>query len=1713
METVLTHLTLADSLRKAATSGKQITFVKSGDSHHPVTYRDFYNDAVRWASLLLDMGLKEKEEMVIIINDNELFLKIFWACILAKIVVIPIAPGSQEIHKQKVLKILHQLEHPWIFADDSFYRDFDKYLEKCSPDTTVAFRRIETSDINRATTGKPPKLPPIFEEDIAYIQYSSGSTGDPKGVILTHGNLMSNTSAIAARLGISPADTALAWLPLTHDMGMICFHLTNVWSACDQVVMPTTLFIKRPLLWMDLATRFKATLLYSPNFGFQYLMKSIATDRVPEDWQLHNVRVIVNGAEPISEKITKEFLHLLHNCGLKVNAVFPGYGLAEASVAVTLPDLEHQLSFVYCKRKQLKPGDHVIICQPNEADSLSFANCGYPVDDCQIRITDEQDQVLPASMVGNIQVKGGNVTRGYYKQPEYTKPITSDGWLKTGDLGFLYNNSLIVTGRKKNIIIVNGQNYYPQDIEQLVEHALDIRPGNVVAIGIASPETSAQIAIFVLFKGNETMFAEHAGRVREILAQHLDIYPDYILPVRNIPKTTSGKVMHYRLKEELLLGAFNEQIAAMENLEQQKKMRENSTDIPGTLLQLLRQIGMSSQYSPDDNLFNAGMSSLKALSLINALSQHKYDISFSELYEAGSPTRLMELMKRQRNDSMKEPIGNTSYNNTYFPLSWGQKQIYIAHMLAPQSANLNISFSVDIQGQLDEACLTKAFYLLIDRHEVLRTAIVWSENEPLQYIYPAAQILPPLTMKDLSLEKNAEVQAKDQGLIIANKPFNLEQAPLCRLYLAKIAPERYKMVFSIHHIISDGWSIQLIGKELAEMYDTLKSGGAIQHIQKIQYRDFVFWQQQLHLSEKYNTNRAFWHKYLEGNTNDIGIPANIREHASSENKSTKGSVYKTYYPKERTSDLIKLADQHNASFFSTIISALGLLINKYNYGNTNDFLIGIDTAGRTHPQLEDQIGYFLHTLPVRIKLNAEESFAGLLEATHKNLLTVYDHQTCYIDDIRDVNQNAPRFSTYRILVIFQNFEQELGFNDIFHDLKTHTEIIENDTCLNDLLFEFSIEDGTLCLKVKYSITLYDELYISGLCEHFYNILHEACTHPAARMDQISMLSMQEQKKALHIFNHTNVNFEFSDIDLINCFERQAAAYPDAIALVYGDEQMSYRELNIRANCITHHLLNLMSITKSQLVGISTGRNELLVIGLLGILKAGAAYLPVDPEYPIERIRYMIDNSGLQILLTENTQAYYKESIVTLGLKDASQIKIAEPIAHKTQSSRDDLAYVIYTSGSTGYPKGVMISRQSVSNYVHAFAEYFKINRNDKVILQSSIAFDTLVEELFPILLKGGMLILAADGGRNIDALLKLIVQWQVSLISVTPLVLNELNKHAESLGSLRTIISGGDELQSSYIDNLLHKIPVYNTYGPTETTVCATYFLVTDSSNTHFIGKPVANTQVYILNEHLHPQPVNVPGEICITGQGVAIGYLNNLPLTEERFVDNPYGPGKLYRTGDIARWREDGNIEFFGRSDNQVKIRGYRIELAEIEQCLIRSGLATHLAINVFEHKGEKKIVAYYTAESDKASEWREYAHAHLPYYMVPYFFVHLQHLPLTPNGKIDRKSLPPPEKKTNRHRAPETNTEKIIIGICEDVLDHNPIGLEDNFFEIGGQSLKAIQVISRIFKELSVKLELRDLFANPILEQLTEKVEVLLWINMPVTPDLSSNTDEIII
>ncbi|MCW3101570.1 MAG: Nonribosomal peptide synthetase, partial [Bacteroidetes bacterium] len=734
-----------------------------------------------------------------------------------------------------------------------------------------------------------------------------------------------------------------------------------------------------------------------------------------------------------------------------------------------------------------------------------------------------------------------------------------------------------------------------------------------------------------------------------------------------------------------------------------------------------------------------------------------------------------------------------------------------------------------------------------------------------------------------------------------------------------------------------------------------------------------------------------------------------------------------------------------------------------------------------------------------------DSFTDLLNNMKQVTLGAYEHQVYPFDELLDelkLNRDMSRSALFDVMVVLQNTGKDSGEQPDQHGnlQPEHYAEVSNVVSQFDLSFVFKEAGNCIQVTIEYNTDIFGRERIERLLQHFISCLKQISIYPEAPLTRLNYLSSEETKILLEGFNDTHADYP-KDKVLVDLFEVQVMRTPDHPAVVFEEAELSYSELNARSNQLASYLRNTYQIKREDLVGISVPRGPWMVIAALGVLKSGGAYVPIDPDYPEERIDYMISDSGCKVMLD------------TLELEKFSKIADEYERGNLTKNNEPgDLAYVIYTSGSTGNPKGVMIEHHSLLDYALTFKYKFNLDENDRMIQQSSMSFDTHVEEMYPILLSGGALLIAENGGKDIGGLLELIHNKNATLLSTTPSVLNELNLPGNDFNKLRALISGGDRLDYSSVSNLAGKINVYNSYGPSEATVCCTFAEIKEAGTVLPIGSPMANTQIYILDEHRNLLPVGVAGEICIGGNGLARGYLNRPELTSEKFIVHPFKKGgRIYKTGDLGRWLPDGSIEFIGRKDDQVKIRGYRIELGEIEHVLQQQPHVESCVVMARNNSKEEKVLVAYVVSKEtlNTSDLRTRLENSLPAYMVPLYFVQIDSMPLSANGKINRKALPhqmePGMGNGREYIAARNETEKLLVEIWSELLgiEQKQISVRDNFFELGGHSLTAMKLHSILNKSKtnsimeirlqsmlpessSFNIKLKDIFNNPTIEQL---------------------------
>jgi len=1017
-------------------------------------------------------------------------------------------------------------------------------------------------------------------------------------------------------------------------------------------------------------------------------------------------------------------------------------------------------------------------------------------------------------------------------------------------------------------------------------------------------------------------------------------------------------------------------------------------------------------------------------------------------------------------------------------LSFAQERLWFVSQLETDNPFYNIPVAVRITGPLNVSALEKSINEIIRRHEVLRTTCSTIDGQPIQIIIPAASLA--LSMVDLrGLPKpDREDRAMKLATQEARRPFDLANGPVLRASLMWLSEEDYLLLLTTHHFVADGWSMDVLYRELSTHYETFSTGrpSPLPEL-PIQCADFAYWQRQRLQGEVLETQRRYWKKQLSGAPAVTELPIDRQRPAV---QTYRGSMQSFELP-ETLSEVIKaLSRREGVTLFMTLVAAFQTLLHRYT--GQDDIVVGTAVSNRNRIETEALIGPFSNNLALRTDFSGSPTFRQLLARVREVAVGAYTHQDLPWEKLIEELQPERDLSRNQVFqMFFVLHEHSVKQNLKLPGLSVRNFRIELGTARFDLSLGVTNEKNNLSGCVEYNTDLFDRSTITRLLGHFQVLLEGVGFDPDQPISRLPLLTEAERHQVLVAWNDTQGDYP-NACCLHQLFEAQVTRTPEAIATIFGDQLLTYRELNARANQLANHLRTL-GVGPDVLVGLCVERSLEMVVGLLGILKAGGAFVPLDPAYPMERLTVILEDSRSPVLLTQDRLA---ESFAENGPHIIPLDTDWEIIARESRenlssgATPENLAYVTYTSGSTGKPKGVMIENRSVVNVLTSFIKTYGLSAADRLLQQTSISFDVSVNEIFPILCVGGVVVLPnKDEVLDLGRLTRLIAEHRVTIIGAAPSLLAALNGENHDLSTLRLILSGGEALSYNDVDRLLKSTMVTNGYGPTETTICALSYDLDPQGlgkeATIPIGKPLMNYKVYILDKHLECMPVGSPGELCISGVGLARGYLNAPELTAESFVPNPFTPGeRLYRTGDLAKWLSDGNIEFLGRIDDQVKIRGIRIEPAEIEVSLDEHEAVRKTVVMAREdQRGDKGLVAYVVLDREPAptiNELRGFLKQKLPGYMAPSAFVFLEALPLTPSGKVDRQALPAPDYDRARlgdtFVAPRTSLETIIAEIWQDVLGVDRVGRYDNFFDLGGHSLLSMQVIARLEKKLGLRV-----------------------------------------
>jgi amino acid adenylation domain-containing protein len=1146
---------------------------------------------------------------------------------------------------------------------------------------------------------------------------------------------------------------------------------------------------------------------------------------------------------------------------------------------------------------------------------------------------------------------------------------------------------------------------------------------------------------------------------------------------------------------------------------------EPRNELEQALAEIWRELLRLERVGVNDNFFDLGGHSLLAIQLISRVREtHRVELSVRSFFETPTLGGIAQLVEQAKNrgperppfkksptaglKETEKPDGTPENEALVFPASFAQQRMWFLDQLEPGNAAYNMVQAARLSGRLHESALERSLNSIVRRHEILRTYFVEIEGAPAQVIgAPAYQPLNVIRLSGIS-DDDRESEARRLIEEEANRPFDLAQGPLFRATLIRIGAEEHILALTMHHIISDGWSIAVLYRELSALYEAFCRGSAPALPElPIQYADFAVWQRQWLQGEVLGKQLSYWKRHLS----DVPVLELATDRPRPAAQTFRGAKQFSTLPKGVCDELKALSRREGATLFMTLLAAFQTLLHRYT--GQEDIVVGAAIAGRIRPEVEELVGLFINTLALRGDASGNPTFREFLARTRQTALDAYEHQELPFEKlVEELNprRDLSRSPLFQVMFGFQNLPQ---VPLTFTGLRISPIEVERETAKFDLTLWVHEDARALTATLGYNTDLFEHETIKRMLGHFQTLLEGIVAHPERRISELPLLTEAERRRLLIEWNDTARDYP-KDKCVHELFEAQAERTPEGLAVVCDQQQLTYGELNRRANRVAHYLRKSGVQTEAR-VGIYLERSPEMIVALLAILKAGAAYVPLDTDYPEERIAFMLADSQARWLLTQNhfVGRLPKWNGEVVGLDPDGERFSMEPEHNPAAgATAENLAYVIYTSGSTGTPKGVAVPHRAITRLV-VNSDYASLTPDDVVAQASNSSFDAATFEIWGALLNGARLaVVRKDAALSPRDLAAEIGRHRISAVFLTTALFNlAAREFPAAFKSLRHLLFGGETVDPKCVAEILRHGPperLLHVYGPTETTTFASWYRVNsvaDEAATVPIGRPIANTEIYLLDRYLNPVPIGVVGEIYIGGDGLAQGYLNHPGLTAEKFIRHPFSDdpqARLYKSGDLGRYLADGNIEFLGRVDDQIKIRGFRVEPGEIENVLGQNAAVRQALVMVREDSPAGKYLVAYVVPSREpaptAPELRNFLKQSLPAYMIPAVFVVLERFPLTPNGKVDRQALPlpsemPPDSQAGY--APPTGViEQELARIWEELLPVRPIGAEDSFFDLGGHSLLAVQMVRRIEQECGERIPLTTVLAGPTIKHLAE-------------------------
>jgi amino acid adenylation domain-containing protein/thioester reductase-like protein len=1568
-------------------------------------------------------------------------------------------------------------------------------LDDCKPAVVLTQRRLAgdlpfdadrivilDEEPARAAAGLEENLDSgVRPENLAYIIYTSGSTGTPKGCMIEHKSVVNAFDGWDAAYGLGGLRSTIQMANFAFD---VCTGdlVRTLGFGAKLVLCPTEMLLDPERLVTLVREEEVQYAEFVPAVMRPVLRYLEATGQT-----LAPVKLVVCGSDVW---YGGEFRRLRRAIGPQARLI-NSYGLTEATIDNTYYEGDDEL-----------------------ADDGPIP-IGRPYVNQRTVVLDAAGRVQPIGVPGELHVGGAGLARGYLNRPDLTAERfipdprrTGERLYKSGDLArVLPNGQLELLGRTDTQVKVRGFRIELGEIEAtLISHPA-VKEA-VVVVAIDGGRGVKRLVAYIVPAADVP--APSATDLRAFLGGKLPEYmvPGLFVPLAAVPISANGKVDRNALPAPDL----SRPDVAHEYVAPRSDTEAKLSDLWADVLHVER-VGVR------DSFFELGGHSLVATQLLSRVrAEFGVELPLRKLFEApvlADFAAAVAAAEHARQGPALAP-DRTRKPHAEVPMSFGQQRLWFLDRLEPGNPAYHLSAAVRLAGDLDRPLLQWCVDAIVARHEALRTSFPVTDGRPAAVVAPPARVEIPVT--DLSGLPPAEREPRVRALAQEHyrRPFDLGRGPLYRFHLLRLSDREHVALITLHHVVADGWSIGVFLRELGRLY-AAGTPGRRETLPPlpVQYADYALWQQAWLAGDLHSRQLAYWTDRLADAAQVLELPT---DRPRPPLLSARGATRTRSLSPDLSAAIRRFSQQEGVTPFMTLLAAFQAVLARH--AGQDDLLVGTPVANRNRVELEGLVGFFVNTLVLRGDLRGDPTFRELLARTRDDALGAFAHQDLPFEHLVDAlkpRRDPSRTPLFQVMFAYETVPA------VLHLPGLHLEPVPVDrgTAMFDLTLTVTDDGGELVASAEYNADLYDAVTIARLLRHYETLLARLTVEPDRRVTEVPLADDSERRLVLEDWNNTAVEYP-QDCTIHGLIAEQAARTPDAVAVVDAGRTLTYAELNAQADRLAEHLA-ATGVRSGAIVGLCVERSAEMTVGLLGILKAGAAYLPLDPNYPAERLRFLLADAGARVLLTQSRLRpklpAFRGTVVSVdtinGEPAGHAAKLASSAAGVGNSSGaaapgspDDVAYVIYTSGSTGTPKGVLITHRNLVNLCAGVRRMLDLTPADRVLQFTSLSFDVAAEEIFPAWVTGSAVVLRPVGPVPTGSeLMRLVEQHRLTVLELPTAYWHELTAELAAdprplPATLRVVIVGGETARSDAAARWHRitrgRIAWVNAYGPTETTVTSVAFAPALGTATPTgdvpIGRPLANVRAYVLDAARQPQPVGVPGELFLGGDGVAHGYLNRPELTAERFVPDPFHGGRIYKTGDRARWRADGQLEFLGRIDDQVKVRGFRIEPGEVEAVLARyPGLRQAAVVARPDESGQLQLVAYVvpTAEIEsRRTELTAFVRRSLPEYMLPATWVIMPEMPLTAGGKIDRRALPPPPvyRPTREYVAPRTPTERQVAAVWAGLFNVERVGVDDDFFDLGGHSLLAVQLAAGLSRTLGREVSVRSILFYPTVAALAK-------------------------